>query len=702
MAKSPRSSSERKLERIDPDRQVISDIQTVRLAEATGLSVKELAGKTLGDLHKSLRLHLDPHLLLHRRICGRVVKRNPETGDLEGVPNATVHVEDTDCSFMIYSPPGWPHWSWFLPFKCKREVLATTVTDECGRFCVWVPAWEIDWIIRWRRARLCFPTLWRPRLKDWLERIIIPELEREPPRIKPPVPPVERFVGQPSRAATPIEIPRPKPDDFLAERSAANFSTYLKRPDVQERLVEVAGEKVVGNLSLLAEATSFGTSSERIEAELDSPVIPLPPPLPRKMERKALRNEIGAELAEELGDDIRVLRRRRWIGPFWRCTDIWLGIWTRVFDVPDITFRVTQDTDADGTEETIYSEGFFDVRWNAGAMGDVVLEADAIALSTPHCDGPEIDPGICEAPAIVTAGLMPLQGPHFDTSSGYGKTINRARSGGMSTSARDRETEAPLCHTVQLHGCHRFPGADFYRILKRYEGATNFTPILGETWVAPQLSGPPLLISPDANGWYPVQPAANLVFPHWLLNWRTWRYADGRYELKLEMGDAGKNPHSDSAVVPIEIDNSDPAVTFTELAWRYPGGGWTVLPASCPVVRRIAGRDVEIRATVQVSAKHFRNATLFGRGCAFNTLPKIDLPADYDHWHTTAADNAWSTSGRFLVDAALDDGAYTIGVNAYGRTFNPAGGDSGPSSGWDYDPIYSWTHPRRHIAIVDL
>lgn len=691
------------LDRADPAKQEISDLQAVRLADLSGYPLDKIKGQKLGELHERLRLHLDPQLLLFRRVCGRVVKRNPETGELEGVPNATVHVEDTDCSFMIYSPPGWPQWSWFFPFNCKREVLTTAVTDECGRFCVWVPRWEIDWILRWRKARLCFPTLFRPRLKDWLERIIIPELEYERPPIRFPVPPVDRIIGRPSAEATPIEIPHPKPDPFVKELSAARVGTLLRRPDTQDRLREVAGERLAARLALLGEASAFGAMSERIEAELESPVVPLPPPLPEDMSEKALQSDMDIAMSPQMRESIGGIKFQNWIGPFWRCVDIVLGVWTPVFDVPDITFRVTQDTDADGTEETIYSEGFFDVRWNAGAMGDVVLEADGSALSSPNCDGPDIDPGICEVPAIITAGLMPLQGPHFDTGSGYGKTINRARSGGLSTSARDRETEAPLCHTVQLHGCHRFSGADFYRIVKRYQGATNFSPILGETWTAAQLSGPPLIVAPDPNGWYPVLPAANLVFPHWLLNWRTWRHADGRYELKLEMGDAAKNPHSESAVVPMQIDNSDPAVTFTSLAWRYTtGGGWSVLPAACPVIRRIAGRDVEIRAEVQVSAKHFRNAVLFGRGCANNVLPNLDAAANYDHWHTTAADNSWSTSARFLVDAALDDGAYTIGVNAFGRPFNPAGSDNGPTLGWDYDPEYSWSYPRRHIAIVDL
>jgi len=679
MAKEPKKYPRKR--RMDPEQQVISELQATRLADISGYPIEKIKKRKLGELHKDLRLHLDPHLLLFRRICGQVVRRNPETGELEGVPNATVHVEDTDCSFMIYSPPSWPQWSWFFPFKCKKEELAHAVTDECGHFCVWVPAWEIDWIVKWRKARLCFPTLFRPRLKDYLERFVIPELLPEPPRIK---------------------WPYPRPDPYVKELSVAEFGRVLSRPDAQDRMREIVGDKIAAKIELLTEGKSFGANSARLGAELQSPQIPLPPPLPENMDtnpaRLAIESNLSSDELKRFGD----VDFRHWIGPFWRCIDVTFGVWTPVFDVPDITFKVTQDTDGDGNEEVIYSEGFFDVRWNSGSMSDVVLEADASALSSPNCDGPEIDPSDCSSPTIVTAGLMPLQGPHFDTTTGYAKFVNRARSGGLSTSPRDLATTAPLCNTVQLHGCHRFTGAVHYRIVKRYETSTTFTPVLGEIWTAAVLAGPPLIIAPDTNGWYPILPAANLVFPHWLLNWRTWRDANGRYDMKLQLGDGSKNVIDESAVVPLEIDNSDPSAVFDAISWRYLGGGWTTLPVACPVIRRIPGEDVEIRVQCHVSATHFRNAIVFGNGCDSTALPKLDLPPAYDNWHTGPSDNAWSTSARFQVSGAMDDGAYTFGINAYGRPFNPAGGDNGPSSGWDYDKGYSWHHPRRHIGIVDL
>jgi hypothetical protein len=721
-----------KIEEVEPDRRKITEIQAVRLADASGLDAKHLVGKSIGEVHEALKWRLPPDLLLFRRICGKVVRRDPASGQLEPVPNATVHVEDTDCSFLFYSPPGWPMWTWLFPFNCHREEIASATTDACGRFCVWVPAWEIDWVLRWRRGRLCFPTLWRPRIRDWLERVIVPELVPEPPEIWPPRPyeatpitlPHPRTVAQAKRpaAATPIEIPGGGPEDTVSSLSMqrpgpgrrsvlpvpvpepAGIASLLERPDVIQRLQEVAGSATAERITALATATGLGARSDRLQAELESPVIPLPPPLPHGDIGKAIPKELEATLSDEMRERLEGVNLRHWIGPFWRCVDVVFGLWETVRDVPDITFRVTQDIDADGTEEDIYSEGFFDVRWDAGPMSDVVLEADPGALSAPVCEGPEIDTSDCDGPTILTAGLMALQGPQFDNATGYARLVNRARSGGTSSSPRDTVTTAPFWGTVQLHGCFRFGGASYYRMMRRPGGSGTFVPVLDETWHAPRLGpGAPIHMVPDSSGWYPIHPVGDLVFPHWLLNWRTWRYPNGMHEMKIELADGSKNKIDESGDVPLQIDNTRPYAVFTGLAWRHVGtGAWTPLPNACPVIRRTPGLDVEISVGAEVSATHYRNASLFGQACNGAGLPRMDAGVLYDNWHTGPLDNTWSTTARFLVGHAMADGAYTIGINAQGRAFNPAGGDNGPSAGWDYDWVYSWSHPRRHIAVVDL
>src|SRR5687768_13750196 len=142
-----------------PDARKLTQRQADYLAELTGTPADGLAGRPIRELDKLLRWRIDPSLLFFRRICGRVVRVEPGTGVVQGVPNATVHIEDTDCSFLGFFPAEgpWSPWWWLWPIACHREEIATTMTDQCGRFCVWVPRWDIDRILRFRRERICFP-----------------------------------------------------------------------------------------------------------------------------------------------------------------------------------------------------------------------------------------------------------------------------------------------------------------------------------------------------------------------------------------------------------------------------------------------------------------------------------------------------------------------------------------------------------------
>ena len=46
------------------------------------------------------------------------------------------------------------------------------------------------------------------------------------------------------------------------------------------------------------------------------------------------------------------LHEHAFIGPFRRCYDHYIPEWHSIIDVPDITFRVTQDVNGDGTQVT--------------------------------------------------------------------------------------------------------------------------------------------------------------------------------------------------------------------------------------------------------------------------------------------------------------------------------------------------------------
>ena len=271
--------------KVTPDRRPLSEVQAKRLAQLARVDAKELVGQSTVDLAKKLRWRLDFELFGFRRVCGRVVKRDPATGNLEGVPGATVHVEDTDCHFLGYFPHGYP-WIWFFPFHCHREVIATTTTDHCGRFCVWVPRWEIDWIVRWRRARLCFPKLFRPRIRDFIEEL---ELLPEPPVIR----------------KIPLQDP---PIDRLG-------------PGAFEKIAEGLGPVVAERLQVLQERRGVGEASEELEVLLDSALpVQVPPPLPTKLRTRggadtAFSDTLTAELPLS-AEQLQKLRFDRYIGPF--------------------------------------------------------------------------------------------------------------------------------------------------------------------------------------------------------------------------------------------------------------------------------------------------------------------------------------------------------------------------------------------------
>jgi hypothetical protein len=462
----------------EPDQRALTKIQAERLGELASVAPDTLVGKKIAAINELLKFTIDPELLFFRRVCGRVVKEDPATGELWGVPNATVHVEDTDCSFLGLFPSG--PWGWLFPSICRREEIATAITDECGNFCVLIPRWEIDYILRWKRVRLCVPDLLRARLRD-----VLP-IDPHPPIIRDP---------------------RPQPDP-------APFRIDL------DRVREVAGVQAAARLEQFQTERTFASPLVEVEGALATPTLPLPPPklpgignLPRKEMVEALAERLPVEraLLERIDFD-------RYVGPFWKCHDVFYPEFVPLFDVPDITFRVTQDVDGDGDEEVIYSEGYFEVRWNAGPIPDVELRASGNALATPICDGPDIDPGACSEPTIVTVGLMPLEASYHDSTTGYALRPNKPRPGGFSDSPQTSPAQAPYLGTLQLHGCHRFDGAQFYRFVYAYAAASP-VPFVGLDWYTPLLDGSGNLhVVPDPNGWYDILPPGNLIFPHWLLN----------------------------------------------------------------------------------------------------------------------------------------------------------------------------------------
>ncbi|MGE5272850.1 MAG: hypothetical protein ACM3QU_03640 [Verrucomicrobiota bacterium] len=673
-----------------PELRKLTARQAAYLEEISGVPAEKLVAKPLGELDSLLRWRVDPDLLLFRKVCGRVVRVEPGTGIIQGVPNATVHVQDTDCSFLGFFPVEGPFswWWWFWPIFCHSEEIASTITDECGRFCVWIPRWDIDRILRFRLERVCYPYFVKPTLGDVLREIGPGPVERPPIKVNPNPP-----------DPAPFEVP----ERGVLEQAGALLGRSL------DRVVQFADRRTfgedTGDLRALFEEPAFlGGFRPPLTREALERVEELSIPEHRERGTKAQR----FELAE--------LTPAKAIGPFLRCRDVLVAEWEYIVDVPDITFRVTQDVDLDGDEETIYSEGFFDVRWNAGTIPPVTLKASPIARPSPICEGPVIPCG--NKPEIVTVGLMPLASTHHNNATGCATRVNRPKPGGLfgdppTPGTGTPTAESPYGGTLQLHGCHRIGGAKYYRLLYKYEGGPEL-PFLGLDFYPPRLTGPPWWTPavPDSQGWYEVlDPASDYVFPNWLVDWRTWNgsFPNGNYEIRLQLADGSKTPLSPPAEfsdpVTIRVDNSAPSASFDQVRWRVVGGPWVetfTWPFACIVIHRPKNKDIEIEVSWSAAATQFRSARIYAYGCGAGDPGLSSGIASAEHWHgDVLLDNSMSRATLWSVPHTLPQGSYGFTIHSSSRAFNPAGDGGGPGINWLTDYDYLYITPSIGIAVID-
>ncbi|HJS28953.1 MAG TPA: hypothetical protein VJ768_05000 [Anaerolineales bacterium] len=673
---------------LPPDKIPLTKMQAARLSGLTGVEARELVGRTTVELSERLQWQIDPEFFFFRRICGRVVKRDPVTGELYPVPFADVHVMDTDCSLLGFFPVEWP-WGWFFPLFCHTEEIASVRTDACGNFCVYIPRWEIDWILRWRLERICFSDIFiRPSIRDILERFPFPF--PDPPIFRPP-------------------RPEPDPPPYLLFDGGLSL----------RRLQDTLDPRLVGKLAAFQATQTLGASTAGLREVLDSPAFsqPLPPPLPDAMkmrlagkERKEMLREFGP-----LASFVESFDPERFIGPFLRCRDVLVPEWLPILDVPDITFWVTQDVDGDGDEETIYSEGFFDVRWNSGPIPDITLEASQIALSSISCDNPPVG---CEEPQIVLAGKMPLHNlpgpadPYHDQTDGYARRVNRPHpSGNLVDPAPNPLASSPFAGTFPILGCNEHEGADYYRLLYSFKSPnsssyTSPVPFTGHSWWLYRWTGvlESMLVSPDSNGWYEIiDPTENWMPGDILLNWPSGGYQNGTYKIYMELGNASKTVvHTTSPEIALRIDNSSPDNSqFTALAWRVAGTStWTNLSMICPVVARPTGFDIEFRVSYQGTAAHLRSLVLSGGGCGGGNPVLTSALSTAQHWHTGPLDNTVSNMAVFSLAAGMPQGAYSFHLTVHSRAFNPDNAN-GLTYDWEIDPVDIWIHRMLPVAVVN-
>ncbi len=710
----------------DPAKFKLGESLSSRLSLVSGISGEALKGRAIADVAGRHAFRIDPMLLFFREVCGRVVKTDPATGIDYPVPFATVQVEDTDCSLLGYFPSGSP-WAWYFPFSCKREVIATTQTDECGNFCVYVPRWDIDWVLRFRRMRRCYAMIFdRPSIKDLFDRL------------HPVDPPVD--IQWP-----PNPIPEPIPTPFRLDQ--------IDRALLRDRASEAFGSDVAQRFDQLVAHIPFGGSLAEAEALLaaPAPLTNLRPTLPAELRMltdastppekrgeaadKKLHQATLAALGARAGLDpehIANVDLRRYIGPFLRCHDVFVPEWMPVFDIPDITFRVLQDTDGDGVEEVIYGEGHFDVRWDAGAMPDQTIHAWPNARAGNICGPTSVPCG--NAPAIILAGRLPVTGDPAvfdgtpgDPAAGYAMRTNRPRSGGSFAGAPIYPGRSPLRDTLALYGCNRTDSsATHYRVMYRYrpDGGTSFTaptPFTGLTWPLYRLNSGGIgewhYPAADSQGWYPIDlpDGPNPWLPQaLLLDWPTFRresFPNGLYQLVLELGTGGV-ASSASAEVSIMVDNSRPVAPISVEYAFAAGGPYTPIGGVCPVVRRGAvPRDVYFRVRVGAAARHLQSTLLSANGCGAGNFMfvsgsggELDGSTRYRRWHSDPNDNAHTLEAIFLLPAATAaQGTYSFAARAVSRAFNPSGGDAGhlATPSWQYDPVHSWINPSIGFSVFD-
>ncbi len=700
---------------VHPDKIKLTAIQAERLGALNDVPAKDLIGLTVAQISEKFRFRIDPTLLFFRKICGKVVKKDPVTGIEYPVAYATVHVEDTDCSFLGYFPAA-AKYSWYFPFKCRREIIGTVKTDRCGNFCVYIPRWDIDWILKWRKERLCFPVIFeRPSLADIIEELIPPEVIPFP---KPG--------------------PGPDPGPLLRHDRGQLLAT------VEQRLGRDIARRLGTALSRLSLGASTVDAMELLQD--DAFEAPLAPPLPSefrmvdhsidtrkgaasRLTMEGVRASVGAHLrmdATTLGN----FDLRQFIGPFRRCADVYMPVWVPIIDIPDITFRVTQDVNGDGIEETIYSEGFFKVRWDAGTLLPVKLIASSIAISIPEC-GEIIDIPCGNIPAIYRAGRMPVRGDAsmYDPVAGYALRPNRPHPAGNPVDPLPNpDAQSPFYGVVPIYGCVDVgTKATQYRVLDSYNSGP-FLPVLNQSWWVTRLGASGMVtqyhhVVPAAGGWYDIVIPKGTNPNDWepeklVLDWNTWQAGNGKHVLKIELGSGGVPlaPQPATDAVAFHVDNAYPTTTF-KVEYRKNGAGpFLPLVFPCPVANRGAlAQDIEFRVTFTAAASHLRDVAMGGGGCGGGGItyvsgappgwfPASSLnPTSVVHWHEAPGDNSVSITAFFNLDASALQGTYSFSAWAASRAFNPAGGDIGhlQTPMYEYDPADIHVTPYFLFSVVN-
>lgn len=635
------------------------------LGGLTGGDLAAHVGKPFADIAQHIRPEVVASIFGCRVVTGRVVTHDRLTGELQGVPGATVYVEDTDASLFWLFPDG-EEYGWFRPLWWRREVIATAVTDGCGEFRVCVPRWDIDRVVRWRLERHCLGEIGPIRVKDVLDRIPLPHDGGIVPPRGPGDPPPDAEVLREARGAVETRLGRSLSKQVLSRTAAPEFAAPVHDETLALRAF---------------------------------PPRTAPPPRLATEHFERYADRFTAE-AEKRSLDAPRLTEGRWYGPFWRCTDVLVPQTTIVFDVPDITFRVTQVVH--GVEQTIYDEGPFDVRWNDTTTNHVQLEASGDALGSSFC-GDLYDVPCTGTPEIGAVGLLPVAPGFVDD--GWIKPTNRPSPDGVhgpGAGPGPDDAFTPFCRWLHLVGCvDDIPGADRYRVVTSRDGGPE-QPLVVPPFQVPAAAygAPPVVVHPDPDGWVPVATIRSTLYPHLLIEWWSPLSPDGAYTLAVEV-DAGGTTHRSAHPVTLRVDNMYPRLTREIRAWDSgrprPADP---LPEACPVYRRAAGHDVEIEVTWTAYASHLRSASCYGAACGGGSTVVTEGADDTRQWwYRNAGDTTTGTKvSRFRIPAGSPDGAYHVRWDLVARAVTTTENVAGPD--WRGSPAHIATYPDFVFALV--
>ncbi|MGD0701492.1 MAG: hypothetical protein ABSA02_16610 [Trebonia sp.] len=677
-----------------------NSLQLARLADLAGVPVAGLERKSIATLKNELLIN--PILFEFELVCGQVVKVDPVTGLKYPVTGATVTVNDLQCDWLWFFPPGWP-WSWGFRWpRCVSVPIGSVQTGPCGEFCILIPRWDIEWIRIWIQERWCFPEiLKRPSVAD----LLAPQLPG---------------AGAPNR-----------PDP-------AALASLL---DAREDLAAAIGPAALAAIRDAGRTQTLGALTTGLSDVLAANAFTRPVPAPVPAELRALspaqaRESFSARLSlRPTGSELDLSLP---FGPFLRCVDVEVPIWIPFFEVPDINFVVTQQIG--GTDQVIY-DGAFDAAWDtwpAPLQVELDVAQSAVASPVPGCPPQGIE---CEdEPAIVSIGLLdvaPADGYLDPGGSGFAVLMNKPNA--MPDTPSTAPFESVVSGYLPLYGCAA--GAEFYRVMASSadsDGLTTLeadgsmtplpasafgpaTPVIApQPWQVAPLTGPPSpRIVPDVNGWYRSTYLTD--YPQNLLV--NWAPSDGVYRLTVETGTGTAGSVTPTGVssppVVVVVDNSPPSVTFWPAGWKYASSSGPFMSFTeddgCFIIER-SGQDIEIQLSYTVTAYHLYSICLVPDGCAVGDVTVTDsggLAADvcpgglgyiYDGpFDNSLPDSSLTGTVTYTIAGDAPDGCYSWTLWAYSRAFSPNASqgltDVGGSA-WNYvqTPIYA--NPSLSIAVV--